>query len=70
MALALGYDGSMDPGAKFVRKFIEPRIPVDLDCALGSVTNHVAVMAPLQVFLEFSLGVRIHGVVEVVGQLL
>jgi hypothetical protein len=69
MALTFSYDGGMDPAAKFVRKFIEPRVPVNLNRALGSVANYVAVMAPLQMFLEFRLGVRIHGVIEVVGQL-
>ena len=69
MALTFSYDGGMDSAAKFVRKFIERRVAVNLNSAPGSVTYHVAVMTPLQMFLELRLGVGIHGVVEVVGQL-
>lgn len=67
--MALGDDGGVDSGAKFVGKFVEFGVAVDLDRAFGCVADDVAVMAPLQVFLEFRLGVGIHGVVEVIGQL-
>jgi hypothetical protein len=69
VALTLGNDSGMDAGAKFVRKFVESRVAVNFDGALGGIANDVAVMAPLQVFLKLRLGVRVHGVVEVIGKL-
>jgi hypothetical protein len=59
----------VNTAAKFVRKFIERGVAVDLDGALGGVANDVAVMAPLQMFLELGPGAYVHRVVEIIGQL-
>ena len=60
----------METAAKVVGEFVEFGAAVDLNGALGCIADNVAVMAPLQMFLEFGPGMRIHGVVEVIGQLL
>jgi hypothetical protein len=59
----------MEAGPKIVRKFVKLGAAVDFNGALGGVADDIAVMAPLEMFLQFGLGVRVHGVVEIIGQL-
>jgi hypothetical protein len=42
-------------------------IPVNLDGHLGCVANNVAVVAPLKMIFQLSLGLGVYGVVKVVG---
>jgi hypothetical protein len=56
VALALGDNGRLNSGTEFVRKFVKVRVAIDLDGALGGIANDIAVMAPLQMFLELGLG--------------
>jgi hypothetical protein len=67
VALALGDDGRLNSGPEFVGKFVKVGVAINLDGALGGIANDVAVVAPLQMFLELCLGCRVHGVVEVIG---
>jgi hypothetical protein len=69
MALTLSHDSGVDAGAKFVREFAELGVPINLDGALSGVANDVTVVTPLQMFLELGLGMRVYGVIEVIGQL-
>jgi hypothetical protein len=59
----------VDTAAEILGKFVEFGAAIDFNGAFGRVADDVAVMAPLQMFLEISPGVGIHGVVEVIGQL-
>ena len=65
--LALGNDRGSEAGSKIVRKFVELRVAVDLDGLLGGVADNVAVMAPSQMFFEFSLCGGVNDAVEVIG---
>ena len=69
MTLAFVYDGGTKAAAEIIGQFVEVGVAVDFNGALSGVANDVAVVAPLQVFLEFSLGVSVHGVVEVISKL-
>lgn len=69
VAFALGNDGGMDAGAKVFGKFVKLGAAIDFNGAFGCIADDIAVVAPLQMLFQLRLGVRIHGVVEVVGQL-
>jgi hypothetical protein len=69
VALTFGNDGGVDSATEFLRKFVELRITIDFNGAFRSIANDVAVMAPLQMFLELGLGMRVHGVIEIICQL-
>jgi hypothetical protein len=49
--------------AEGVRKFIDLVLAVDLNGFLGCVANHVAVVAPSEMLLKFSLQVGIQRIV-------
>src|SRR5579863_3219077 len=70
LLLALGHDGGAEAGAEVVRKFVGKRIAVDLDGLLGCVANHIAVVAPGEMILQFGFCVLIEDAVQIIGQLL
>lgn len=67
VALAFAEDGRLQPSTQFVGKLVYLGAAIDLNRALGGVTDHVTVMTPLQMFLEVRLGLGVHGVVEVIA---
>jgi hypothetical protein len=67
--LALSHDGRAETTAQFVRQFIKLRVAIDLDGLLGSVTNHIAVVAPGKVVFKFDLSFLVEDAVQIIGQL-
>jgi len=51
--LALGHDGRTEAGAKIVGQFVELRVAVNLNGFLGGVADHVAIVAPGKMVLQF-----------------
>ena len=70
LLLALAHDGGAEAGAEVLGKFVGKRVAVDLDGLLGCVANHVAVVAPGQMVLQFGFCGLIEDAVQIVGQLL
>ena len=69
LVLTFGNDGRPNTTAKIVRKFVKLVIPINFDGALRGVAKNIAVVAPLQVLLEFGPGTCVQVVVEIVGEL-
>ena len=67
MPLAFGYNGRPEPGSEVFGKFVQLGIAVNLDGLLGGVADNVAVMAPSQMFFEFSLRGGVNHAVKIVG---
>ncbi len=70
MLLALCHDGGAEAGAQVFGEFVKLGVAVDLNSLLGCVANHVAVMAPGEMVLQFALGLLVEDTVQVVRQLL
>jgi hypothetical protein len=70
MFLALCHDGGTEAGAQVFGEFVKLGVAVDLNSLLGCVANHVAVMAPGEMVLQFALGLLVEDPVQVVRQLL
>ncbi len=70
MLLTLGHDGGAEAGAQVFGEFVKLGVAVDLNSLLGCVANHVAVMAPGEMVLQFALGLLVEDTVQVVRQLL
>src|SRR5208337_869802 len=68
-ALALRHDGRTQTATQIVRQFVKLGVAVNLDGHLGCVADNVAVVAPLKMVFQLSMGLRIHRAVEVVCQL-
>src|SRR5437868_1181509 len=66
---AFANDGGSEACAQIVRKFDDFVVAVDLDGALGGVTDDVTIVAPLQMLFELRLGTGINDPVEIIGQL-
>ena len=69
MCHALSHDGRPEPRSQIVGQFIKVRATVDFDGFAGGVTNHVAVVAPRQMIVEFGLGPGVQHAIEVIRQL-
>ena len=64
---ALVHNGRLEASTKIVGQLIELLVAVDLDGLAGRVADHVAVVAPGEMFIELGFGLRIDYAVEVVG---
>src|SRR5450755_158753 len=67
VGLALGHDGGAETVAQVVGKLVKLGVAVNLDGLLGSVANHVAVVAPSQMVFQFGFGAVVQDAVQVVG---
>jgi len=67
--LALGHDGRAQSRAKVFGQFVELGIALDLDGFLRGVANHIAVVAPGKVVLQFDLCRFVEDAVQIIGQL-
>ena len=67
MRHALAHDGRSQPRPQIVGQFVEFRIPVDFNGLAGGIANHVTVVAPSQMIVEFGLGPCVQRPIEVVG---
>jgi hypothetical protein len=61
--LALRNDGGAKTSAEVVREFVKLGVAIDLDGFLGGIADHVAVVAPRQVILEFRFGTVVEDIV-------
>src|ERR1700675_2164333 len=68
--LALRHNRGAKPCAKVVGKLVKLGIAINLDGLLGGVADHIAVVAPGQMILEFGLGPVIEDAVQIICQLL
>lgn len=64
---ALVHNGRLEASTKIVGQLIELLVAIDLDGLAGRVADHVAVVAPGEMFIELGFGLRIDYAVEVVG---
>jgi hypothetical protein len=53
--LALPHDGRAETGAEVLGQFVELGVSIDLDGLLGSVTDHIAIVAPGKMVLQLDL---------------
>src|SRR5208282_1116686 len=65
----LGHDGRPKPCAQILGQFVELGIAVDFDGLSSGIADHVAVVAPRQMIVEFGLGPGVQRAIEIVGQL-
>ncbi len=66
---AFADDGCAKARAQIIRQFDDFVVAVDLDGALGGVTDDVTIVAPLQMLFELCLGTGVNHPVEIIGQL-
>src|SRR5437870_8858257 len=66
----LGNNGLVKLLTKGFREFVDSVVAIDLDGFLGGVQDHMAVAAPMQVFVEFGAYSRGHGAIQIIGQLI
>ena len=67
---AFADNGVVKAGPEGVGKLVNMIIPIDLNGFLNGVQNHVAFMAPMQIFIEFNLKVFGYLSVKVIGKFL
>jgi hypothetical protein len=66
---AFGHNGLMEAGSEVFRKLVKLVIAVDFNGFLCGIHDHVAVVAPMEVFFQFDLQILADPAVEVIGQL-
>ena len=67
LGLALGHNGRPEPGSKVFREFVKLGIAIDFDGLLGGISDHVAVVAPSQMFFKLGFGGRVNDAVKIIG---
>jgi hypothetical protein len=65
--LALGHNGRPEPGSQVFREFVKLGIAIDFDGLLGGISDHVAVVAPSQMFFKLGFGARVNYAVQIIG---
>ena len=53
--LAFGHDGGTETAAEVFGQLVKLGVTINLDCLLGRVANHVAVVAPGEMVLQLDL---------------
>lgn len=66
---ALAHDSVVKAGPEGVWKLVNLIISIDFNGFLGSIEDHVALVAPMQVLIQFSLKVFSNLAVQVIRQL-
>ena len=67
---AFGHNSLVEAGSEVFRKLVKLVIAVDFNGFLGGIHDHVAVVAPMKVFIQLDLQVLADPAVEIIGQLL
>jgi hypothetical protein len=67
LLLALGDDGGVQADPEVVGEFVDLGIAVDFDGLFGGIADDEAVVAPLEMFFEFSSCAVVQAFVEVIG---
>jgi hypothetical protein len=67
LLLALRHDGRSEAAAEVFRQFVKLGVAINLDGLLGRVANHVAVVAPGKMVLQFDLGFLVEDAVQIIG---
>ena len=66
-AAAFGHNGIVEAGSEAFWVLIKLIIAVNLDGFLGCVADHVAVVAPSQMFFKLGFGARVNYAVQIIG---
>jgi hypothetical protein len=56
LLLTLGHDGGTQAAAEVIGQFVKLGVTINLDGLFGCVANHVAVVAPGKMVLQFDFG--------------
>jgi hypothetical protein len=67
---ALTYDGAAEAAAKIFWQVVKLRIAINLDGHLGGTEDNEAVVAPMQVLVQFGAGRGVNHAVQIIGELL
>jgi hypothetical protein len=67
--LAFGHNGGAETNAKIVGQFVELGVAINFDGFLGSVANHVAVVAPGEMIFQLDFCFLVEDAVQIIGQL-
>lgn len=67
---ALGHYGLLELHPESLREFIDSVIAINLNGLLGCVQDHMAVVAPMKMFIEFGAYGLTHCAIQVIGQLI
>jgi hypothetical protein len=67
VAFTFGHDGVLEAGAKVIGEFVDLVVAVNFDGFLGGIHDHVALAAPMEVFVQFSFQALTKGPIQVVG---
>jgi hypothetical protein len=67
--LALGNDGRSESGAEVFRKFVQLGVAINFNGFFCGIANHIAVVAPSQMFLQLGLGRGVNDAVQIICQL-
>jgi hypothetical protein len=65
----LAHDGRAKPRTQIVGQLVKFRVAIDFDSLASGIADHIAVVTPRQVIVEFGLGPGVEHAIEVVGQL-
>jgi hypothetical protein len=68
MRFASAGDGRSELSLKIFREFVKLGITVDFDGLFGGIADYIAVVAPSQVLVQFSLCAGVNHAIQVVGQ--
>jgi len=68
MGRTFAHDRCPQARAQVVGQFVELGVAVNFDGFTSGVADHIAVMAPCQMIVEFGLGPVIQRTIEIVGQ--
>jgi hypothetical protein len=66
---ALGHNGLVEPVAEVFWELVNLVIAVDFDGFLGRIHHYMALVAPMQMFVQFNFQVLSDLAIEVIGQL-
>src|SRR5215471_11734641 len=66
---ALAHDGLMEAGTEGLWKLVDLVVAVDLNGLLGGGHDHVAFVAPMEMFVQLGLCALTDGAIQVIGQL-
>jgi len=67
LLLALGHDGGTEAAAEVFGQFVKLGVTINLDCLLGGVANHVAVVAPGEMVLQLDFCSLVEYAVQIIG---
>jgi hypothetical protein len=67
LGLTLADDGFLEFGTEGIGEVVNLIVPVNLDRHFCGIANDIAVMAPVEMFLQLALGGSIDGAIQIIG---